>query len=146
MKSVKKVFFFVLIFTSTMFFSQAYNGQGDKKLSIGLSAFGYGTGITGTFDYGLSELISIGAGSEFYFDKENNSNDNLFLFGRLNVHLGKTLNLSEEMDLYSGVNLGFRSDEFGLGAHLGFRYFFSDNLGAFIEVGNHGSIGISYNF
>ncbi len=146
MKNVKKFAFLVLVFVSTMAFSQAYNGKGDKKLSAGLSAFGYGTGITGTFDYGLTDLISIGAGSEFYFEKENNSNDNLFVFGRLNFHLGKTLNLSEQMDLYPGVNLGVRADEFGLGAHLGFRYFFSDNLGAFIEIGNHGSIGISYSF
>ena len=39
-----------------------------------------------------------------------------------------------------------RKHTFGLGAHLGVRYFFNNNVGAFIEAGNNGSIGLSFNF
>jgi hypothetical protein len=35
------------------------------------------------------------------------------------------------MDLYPGLDLGLKN----LGAHLGFRYFFSDGFGLFAEAG-----------
>ncbi len=40
--------------------AQAWTGKGDQKIQLGLSAWGYGTGITGTYDYGLNKLISVG--------------------------------------------------------------------------------------
>ena len=43
--------------------AQAWTGKGIRKIQLGLSARGYGTGITGTYDYGLNKLISVGAGS-----------------------------------------------------------------------------------
>ena len=81
---MKKLFLALLFagFSQTAF-SQAWNGQGDQKVQIGLSGWGYGTGITGTYDYGISNLISVGGGANFYFDgyKDDNKDNSFFVFG-----------------------------------------------------------------
>ncbi len=51
------------LFIGNLAFAQAWNGKGDQKVQIGVNTYGYGTGITGTYDYGLSKLVSIGAGA-----------------------------------------------------------------------------------
>ncbi len=128
-------------------FAQAWTGQGDQKVQIGLSTWGYGTGITGTYDYGVSNLLSVGAGANLYFSgyKDDNKDNKSFIFGRLNAHLQEPLNLPDEWDIYPGLDIGILGDSFGLGAHIGARYFFNDKFGAFIELGNNGSIGVSIN-
>jgi hypothetical protein len=45
------------------------------------------------------------------------------LKARFNANLGNVLKL-EPMDVYPGLNLGLHN----FGAHLGFRYFFTDGL------------------
>ena len=90
---MKKLFFMVTIFFfGAMANAQAWTGKGDQKIQLGLSAWGYGTGVTGTYDYGLNQLISVGAGINGYFDNyKNNDKDNrVFVFGRLNFHLKDT--------------------------------------------------------
>ena len=126
--------------------AQAYEGIGDKKLQIGLSPYGNGTGITGTFDYGIHEYFSLGAGGEFYFDSDKDNDADFYIFGRANAHLGNLLNMPANMDLYPGIDVGVLGDDVGFGGHLGYRYFWSNNLGAYIEVGSRGSIGLSFNF
>lgn len=123
--------------------AQAYNGIGDKKVQAGLSPYGNGVGLTGTFDYGLHEVFSVGAGAEFYFDNDND--ENFYIFGRADAHLGELIGMPSNMDLYPGVDLGVLGDGLGFGGHLGFRYFFQDNLGAYVELGSRGSIGIVLN-
>lgn len=128
--------------------AQAYTGKGDQKVNLGLNAWGYGTGITATYDYGLSDVISIGAGGNAYFDnyRDNNKDNRVFIFGRLNFHLREALDLPEQLDIYPGVDLGVLGRDFGIGAHIGARYFFTDKVGVFAEVGNNGSLGVSFNF
>lgn len=139
----------VLLFSgfSQSAFSQAWNGQGDQKVQIGLSGWGNGTGITGTYDYGITDLISLGGGANIYFDnyKDDNKKNNFFVFGRANFHLQSILDLPEKWDIYPGVDVGVLGNTFGLGAHIGARYFFNDKFGAFIEAGNNGSLGVSIN-
>lgn len=132
---------------SNFCFAQAWNGNGDQKVQVGLSAWGNGTGITGTYDYGISNMLSLGAGANFYFDnyKDNDKNNNFFIFGRLNVHLQDVLGLDENWNIYPGLDVGIIKNTFGLGAHIGARYFFNDKLGAFVEIGNNGSVGVSIN-
>lgn len=144
--TMKKLFFTVLLSILSFNFAQAqaYNGHGDQKVSLGFVPWGYGTGLTATYDYGLSDLISIGAGGEFYFSGYREHKD-FYLFGRLNFHLGDALDLPSNMDLYPGLDVGF-NDGLGVGAHLGFRYLFKDNIGAFIEAGSRGSLGIFFSF
>ncbi|SDQ47843.1 hypothetical protein SAMN05421664_1751 [Chryseobacterium soldanellicola] len=143
----KLVFMFTLIFFGATANAQAWTGKGDQKIQLGLSAWGYGTGVTGTYDYGLNKLISVGAGLNAYFgDYKDNDNDNrVFIFGRLNFHLKDALQLPEKLDIYPGVDVGVLGKDFGIGAHIGARYFFTDKIGVFAEVGNNGSLGVSFN-
>ncbi|WP_294229127.1 DUF6646 family protein [uncultured Chryseobacterium sp.] len=146
---MKKLFFMlILIFAGTAAAAaQAWTGKGDQKINAGLSAWGYGTGITGTYDYGLNSLISVGAGLNVYFDNYKDSNDEnrVFAFGRVNFHLKNALQLPEKLDIYPGVDVGVVGRNFGLGAHIGARYFFTERIGVFAEVGNNGSLGVSIN-
>ncbi|MCQ4141082.1 MULTISPECIES: DUF6646 family protein [Chryseobacterium] len=145
---MKKLFFmFVLMLAGTFVNAQAWTGKGDQKINAGLSAWGYGTGITGTYDYGLNKLISVGAGLNIYFDnyKDNDDKNRAFVFGRINFHLKDALQLPEKLDIYPGADVGVVGSNFGLGAHIGARYFFTERIGVFAEVGNNGSLGVSIN-
>jgi len=139
---MKKLLFTALLSILSLSFAnaQAYNGNGDQQVSVGLVPWGYGTGITAMYDYGISDLISVGGGGEFYFGGKDD-HDNFYIFGRANVHLGDVLDMPSNMDLYPGLDIGFNSG-LGLGAHLGFRYLFNDNFGAYIEAGSRGSLGV----
>ncbi|MCB9203073.1 MAG: hypothetical protein H6604_08515 [Flavobacteriales bacterium] len=121
-------------------FGQAQVSKGDKKVQVGFRAFGYGTGITGTFDYGVNNWFSFGAGTDFYFSGD----EDFFLYGRTNFHLGELLEFNDNIDLYPGIDVGFSGDGIGLGARLGFRYFFTDKVGAYVEVGSHGALGVVF--
>lgn len=144
----KLVFMVMAMFTGVFANAQAYTGKGDQKVNLGLNAYGYGTGITATYDYGLNQLISVGGGANAYFDgyKDNNKDNRVFVFGRVNFHLSEALELPEKLDIYPGVDLGVLGKDFGIGAHIGARYFFTEKIGVFAEVGNNGSLGVSFNF
>lgn len=144
----KLVFILLVIFTGATASAQAWTGKGDQKVNLGLNAWGYGTGVTATYDYGLNQLLSIGAGANAYFDgyKDNDKDNRVFVFGRLNFHLKDALSLPEKLDIYPGIDLGVLGRDFGIGAHIGARYFFTDKVGVFAEVGNNGSLGVSFNF
>ncbi|MBU8883434.1 hypothetical protein CBW16_05470 [Flavobacteriaceae bacterium JJC] len=137
------------LFLGQMTFAQAWNGKGDQKLQIGFNGWGYGTGITATYDYGLGSIVSLGAGANFFFDHNNNkyADDDFGVFGRVNFHLQEPLSLPEKWDIYPGVDLGLlgKSGTY-FGAHLGVRYFFNNNVGIYGEFGNNGSLGVSFNF
>lgn len=128
-------------------FAQAWSGKGDQKIQVGFNGWGYGTGITATYDYGLGNIISIGAGANMYFDgyKDDNKDNNFFVFGRLNAHLQQPLGLPSKWDIYPGVDLGVLGEDFGIGAHIGVRYFFTPKVGIYGEFGNNGSLGLSFN-
>jgi len=145
---MKKFVLMLILFIGTAVSAQAYTGKGDQKVNLGINIWGYGTGVTATYDYGLSSLISVGAGANAYFDgyKDNNKDNRVFIFGRVNFHLKEALELPEKLDIYPGVDLGVLGKDFGIGAHIGARYFFTDKVGVFAEVGNNGSLGVSFNF
>ena len=145
---MKKLVFMLMVFIGTAASAQAWTGKGDQKVNLGLNAWGYGTGITATYDYGLNQLLSVGAGVNAYFDgyKDNDKDNRVFVFGRINFHLKEALELPEKLDIYPGVDLGVLGRDFGIGAHIGARYFFTEKVGVFAEVGNNGSLGVSFNF
>ena len=143
MKNLKLITFLSLLFLGTSYLSaQAFRGDGDKKVQVGFIPYGYGNGLSGTLDYGLTPLFSAGAGAELYF---GDNSSNFYLFGRGDLHLTELLNMPSEMDLYPGIDLGIIGSRLGLGGHLGFRYFFSNDIGAYIEIGSRGSLGVSIN-
>lgn len=117
--------------------SQAFVNFGDKKIHVGFRGFGNGTGVMGSFDYGINNWFSLGSGADFYFKGDSD----VCVFGRANFHLGEFLNLNSNMDLYPGIDLGIMKEKFQPYIRLGFRYFFSEKVGAFIELGNHAAFG-----
>lgn len=145
---MKKMVLMLMLFVGATMSAQAYTGKGDQKVNLGLNLWGYGTGISASYDYGLNQLISVGAGANAYFNgyKDNNDDNRVFIFGRLNFHLNEALQLPENLDIYPGIDLGVLGKDFGIGAHIGARYFFTNKIGAFAEVGNNGSLGVTFNF
>ncbi|MDO4224420.1 MAG: hypothetical protein Q4C75_00825 [Bergeyella zoohelcum] len=144
----KLILAFSMLFIGSVVSAQAWNGKGDQKVQVGLNGWGNGTGITATYDYGLSHLVSLGAGANAYFSgyKDSNNSNNFFIFGRVNFHLQDVLDLPSKWDIYPGADVGVLGNTFGIGVHLGARYYFTDKIGAFIEAGNNGSLGVSFNF
>ena len=144
----KLILVFAMIFAAQLSFAQAWKGKGDQKVQVGFNGWGYGTGITGTYDYGIADMVSVGAGANAYFSgyKDGDKANNFFVFGRLNLHLQDILNLPSKWDVYPGLDVGVLGKGFGLGAHVGVRYFFQDNIGLYLEAGNNGSLGVSFNF
>ena len=123
--------------------SQSYDGKGDKMINLGYEVYGYGEGIKATFDYGLSDLFSIGAGASAFFDNEEND---YFIYARSNIHLGIVFDLPCKFDIYPGMELGYLSSEkIGISGYVGFRYLITKKFGLFAEVGSNGAIGLSFN-
>lgn len=122
--------------------AQTYTGINDMKIQLGVSPYGYGEGLVGVFNYGLHDIFSIGVGTEFYF---NENNSNFYLFGRADAHIGRLIEMPENMDLYPGIDLGILDDKLGFGAHIGYHYFFHKNIGAYIEIGSRGNLGLVFN-
>ena len=145
---MKKLLLTLGLFAGVLSYAQAWTGKGDQKVQVGFNAWGNGTGLTGTYDYGLSRIVSIGAGANVYFSgyKDGNKDNNFFIFGRANFHLQEPLGLPKNWDIYPGLDLGLLGSDFGLGAHVGVRYFFNNNVGVYLEAGNNGSVGVSFNF
>ncbi len=123
--------------------AQSYDGKGDSKFNIGYEAYGYGNGIKATYDYGLGELFSIGAGASAYLNDDEND---YFIYARTQVHLGIAFDMSCKFDIYPGVELGYLSSEkIGIAGYIGIRYFITKKMGLFAEIGNNGSVGLSFN-
>ena len=138
---------------------QAQYKKGDNLLNagIGLGVFTYGgIPLGASFEHGITEDISVGA----FFDYLNFKNSFLgssyswrfmYIGARGSYHLNEILKLdNDKIDTYIGAGLGFRlvstSDKLVAGyggygnglayqVHAGGRYYFSNNLAGFAEVG-----------
>lgn len=144
---MKKIITVLVLCTAGFVNAQAFKGKGDVKGQVGLHLQQGGTGINVSTDFGLGENISLGLSAtyllsadsyyEFKFDKlayeydEPNFIDKFDLKARFNANLGNVIGLDKKMDVYPGLDLGLRN----FGAHLGFRYFFTDGFGLYAEAG-----------
>ena len=54
----KLVLAFAMLFAGQLAFAQAWQGKGDQKLQVGFNGYGNGTGVTATYDYGVSNVVS----------------------------------------------------------------------------------------
>ncbi len=135
--------FFLFIFFTTVVFSQSYDGKGDTKLNIGYDLYGFGNGIRANIDYGLTDLFSVGAGASYYF---SNPDNDYYLYGRTAIHLGLLLDFPSKFDLYPSIQVGYlSSNDVGFDAFIGVKYFFTNKIGVYAEIGRNGSIGLSIN-
>ncbi|MEO9891483.1 DUF6646 family protein [Aurantibacter sp.] len=132
---MKKIILFVAtILSSTIGFSQAYDGAGDLKFQIGINAQSNGTGIMSTLDYGIGQNFSVGASSAYMLGVNELINvpfvDKFDIKIRANANIGDVFKLAENADVYPGLNLSLKN----FGGHLGGRYFFTDGFGVFAEL------------
>ena len=125
----------LMLLTASFTYAQVYNGKGDVKLQIGANLQKDGTGVAASFDFGLSENMSIGLMSSYLLNTATYLGtpkfvDRFDLKARFNANIGNVLNIDENLDIYPGLNLGLKN----FGGHLGARYFFTDSFGVFSEA------------
>ncbi|MEN8120446.1 MAG: hypothetical protein ABFS35_08875 [Bacteroidota bacterium] len=143
---------------------------GQKQFNAGLGFAHDALPIYVGFDYWVHEDISIGGeiGWRRYSWTFNNVKyyEDLMNFSfNSNYHFSRILKIPSKFDPYAGLNLGFyhwndnvdytwnngHTGGLGLGAQIGFRYYFTEKFAAGIEFngGNQvsdGKIGISLKF
>ena len=134
---MKKIIIAAFILSATFVNAQAYNGKKDVKMQIGANIQDGGTGIFVSTDFGIGENMSFGFSGNYLLstDAVLGSNveflDRTDLKVRFNANIGNVFKMDKSMDIYPGLDLGMRN----FGAHLGFRYFFTDGFGVFSEAG-----------
>jgi hypothetical protein len=136
----------VLLLSSTCFVNaQAFKGKGDVKGQVGALLQSGGAGISVSTDFGIGENMSLGLVGSYMLSTSTTSvvvdgvtyenkpkfEDRADLKARFSANLGNVIGLNEKMDVYPGLDLGLRN----FGAHLGFRYFFTDGFGVYAESG-----------
>jgi len=142
MKNIMIIFSLFVISITTN--AQSYKGTSDQKVHVGYQFYGEGSGIRATYDYGLSDLFSIGAGISYFLDQGEND---YFVFFRTNVHFGDVFDLPPQLDIYPGAEIGYLSrSDIGITGYIGLRYFLTKKIGVFAEIGTVGAAGISFNF
>ena len=159
---MKKFLLGVLALLGTTGLAQAQDvfGKGDKMINLGLglgSSFGSLSlpPISASFDYGVADNLingdngSISVGAQVGFAGSKYANIGLF-GARGAFHY----QFAPKLDTYAGLMLGYNYvnwktgydasfysyDSFGYNVFIGARYFFTDKIGAFAELG----YGISY--
>lgn len=169
------IFTIIAVFAISSFsFAQNYAfNNGDKLLNIGIgmnSQYTGGIPIGASFEFGVTNDISVGVNVDYLSHKYvGGYKFTAVYFGaRANYHFNKLLNITNDnLDLYGGLSIGYRrfswkdtdfSDMMGKGytsesywgVQIGLKYYFSDNVGGFLEVGELGStnarIGVALKF
>ena len=134
---MKKLITLLVILSVSIVNAQAYKGKGDVKAQVGMNIQNQLTGIQVSSDFGIGENMSFGFVGSYLLSAsgfeigEVKFKDRADLKVRFNANLGNVFEMNEKMDIYPGLNLGLKN----FGAHLGFRYFFTDGFGVFTEAG-----------
>ena len=176
MIKVKLALVFFIAFASAATAQYGYN-KGDKLLNIGVGVNSYYNGgipLGISFESGISDVISVGAGVDYLSNKYDIGSGSsykftAFYFGaRASYHFNELFKLSsEQVDLYAGATAGYRSftwkdsyssgslsSSYGngifVGGYIGGKYYFTEGIGAFAEVGATGStnakVGLAFRF
>ena len=148
---MKKISTLILIISACFVTAQAYKGKGDIKVQVGGNFQNGGSGIHASTDFGLGQNMSYGLAASYLLNAtEGNASDVKFgdridLKARFNANIGDVMGLDKKMDFYPGLDLSLKN----FGAHLGFRYFFTEGFGVYTEAGfplaKYDSNDIDYN-
>lgn len=151
---LKKTFLFLILFSffSNLAFSQSPLPVHKTQINVGVGLSDWGIPFYLGLDYSVHKDITIGG--EFSYRsyrekwKDYRYNHSIMGFsGNGNYHFNSLLGMSQDWDLYAGLNLGFyvwsspgdyygdHTSGLGLGAQVGTRYYFSDKVGINLEVG-----------
>ena len=134
---MKKISTIVAVVMVSLVSAQAYKGKGDIKAQVGMNIQDHGTGINVSADFGIGENMSYGFVASYLLSVDEvagdkpNFDDRADVKVRFNANLGNVFKLDKAMDIYPGLNLGTRN----FGAHIGFRYFFTEGFGVYTEAG-----------
>src|SRR5690606_33784039 len=136
-------------------------GPGFKQANFGVGVGGWGIPIYGSFDFGISDKITIGPrigftfgyGDDYYYtgSSYNQNRTSFDVSFRGDYHYGSHIPaLPEQLDLYGGVSLGasFRRYNYDnntyfkdytetdpiVAVQAGARWYFTENWGANAEV------------
>ena len=168
--------FFLSVTQSTVKAQAFQDGDMVANLGVGFGWYGYGYGASSlpafslSLEKGITEINNVGPLSiggilgfkhaSYDAFSENWSWNDIIIAARGAIHYDLFKN--EKIDTYGGVALGVRIQSQNLGGfgktnfthglfalYVGGRYFFSDNLGAFAELGyglGYLTLGLSYKF
>jgi hypothetical protein len=134
---MKKIITLSLLLSFGFINAQAFKGKGDIKAQVGANIQDGGTGIQLSTDFGIGENMSYGFTASYLLSVQEilgvkpEFGDRIDVKARFNANLGNVIGLDKKMDVYPGLDLGLRN----FGAHLGFRYFFSEGFGLYTEAG-----------
>ncbi|MEI6185511.1 MAG: outer membrane beta-barrel protein [Bacteroidota bacterium] len=166
---MKKVILFIVVLASGLIANiQASLSPGKYQLNAGFGLSDWGIPFYVGADYGLDNNFSTGGELSFRSYSENvngksYSNAITGISGNINYHLNEVFNVPENFDVYGGLNLGYyswstasgyagsHSSGLGLGAQIGGRYYWSNNMGVNLELGggnvfSSGKIGLTIKF
>lgn len=174
MRKTLFLFITVLLLGSASFAQNGAFSEGDKLLNVGIGVNSYYSGgipFGASLEFGVTDAISVG-GSIDYLSTDYGAMGlgakftALYIGARANYHFNELLNIdNDQVDVYGGLTLGYRSfswkDNYGgdllgnkfgsgmyLGALIGGKYYFTDNIGAFLELGAIGAtnarIGVAF--
>lgn len=166
------------LFLSMVVFAQngAYS-KGDKLLNVGVGLNSYYSGglpLGASFEVGVTDDISVGANVDYLSHKYGGYGYSwkftaLYIGSRGSYHFNNLLNIeNEKIDVYGGATIGYRSfkwkdsdfegsglkNSYGSGVFFGVfaggKYYFTDNIGGFAELGAIGStnvrLGVAFKF
>ena len=151
---MKKFFAIIALFSlplmATNSFAQMAIDKGTKFVNLGIGlggAYSYGSalGFNAAADFGVAKNITVGGvvGYRSFGDGVGGYD----LGARGSYHFNDLLSTPETVDLYAGIGLtyfgytglsgvGYNLSFISVPIHIGGRYFFSEKLGAFAELGS----------
>jgi hypothetical protein len=140
-----------LVLTGSTSFAQAFD-KGNVVVNAGIGGGGWGGafGVGGSVEYGITDYIGVGGQVDFrFFDYGwGESGVGVPVAARGVYHFGKHFIPVEKLDVYGGAALGFNvgkgyysgisvltggTNKFVGGIFVGGRYYFANNMGAFVE-------------
>ncbi len=118
-------------------------GEGTKVVQVGVGVGGtFGTPFSGSFEYGVSDKIGIQVGAGYTSVDFGGTDLTYILF---NAGANYHFYTEDKFDAYAGLFLGYNKFDYAglgaspsstyFGAKLGGRYYFSDSIGGFAELG-----------
>lgn len=155
MKKIFSLVFALTLLASSASFAQLAVDKGTKFINLGVGIGGYGyysggsVGFNAAADFGVAKNITVGAVAGYRsYGSVSTYNYNSFDIGaRGSYHFNELLNLTtDKVDLYAGLGVSYFSFSYGgfidsystvyVPGHIGGRYFFSEKLGGFAELGS----------
>ena len=123
---MKKIFIILTIGVISFFIIEDAQAQAESQINFGL--------IGASLEFPVSEDVTIAP-----FGATNFSISYLVAGVKANYYFDHLLGIPSEFDFYGGINGGFAigfgdtADDFDIALHLGFRWFWNDRMGVYLE-------------